>query len=474
MASQDAIWGHRRASGRICTLSCSTQPLRGQFNCSPQTEWSFLCISTRGEKYSIKLWLPDTPRHVILGHLDGRRTSCIKSLHRALITTCGKPHRKRLLRAKRHPRAVSLAPWRAKETVIETQESQQKLGYKFQRLREALREAVDNGEWSGRLPGERALARRFGVNAKTISKALTDLATEGLLVRHVGRGTFVAGQDTQNPLAGRRFLMWTCPTEDVEDTTGFDLAKNALHRAGHHLESVSAEPDEQRQIRAGAIPPGRLRQFGGLIIHGCEPSAPLLADLLRRRLPVVLLDCPRPPVRVDSVSTDLARGAFELTEHLIGLGHRRIQIVYRDRSIIRGLFETERGYITALRRYGISPMTPLDIYRPPNTALIDARSEATALIALGSRLGKSLAADESEHRSLTLLARAGTTVGKTKSITSYEVDLDLLVEWGIRLLLEHSPGQRAREVLVPGRFIDRGSTRALNSPATPGPTPALL
>src|SRR5688572_29321287 len=52
----------------------------------------------------------------------------------------------------------------------------QSLSYKFQRLREKLRQAVASGELSGKLPGERALARRFHVNAKTLSKALTDLA----------------------------------------------------------------------------------------------------------------------------------------------------------------------------------------------------------------------------------------------------------------------------------------------------------
>src|SRR5258706_15746710 len=64
------------------------------------------------------------------------------------------------------------------------------LSYKFQRLRERLRAAVSNGELSGKLPGERSLARRFHVNAKTLSKALTDLAAEGLLDRSIGRGTY--------------------------------------------------------------------------------------------------------------------------------------------------------------------------------------------------------------------------------------------------------------------------------------------
>ncbi len=67
------------------------------------------------------------------------------------------------------------------------------LSYKFQRLREKLRKAIADGDLSGKLPGERTLSRRFHVNAKTLSKALTDLAAEGLLERSIGRGTYVRG-----------------------------------------------------------------------------------------------------------------------------------------------------------------------------------------------------------------------------------------------------------------------------------------
>src|SRR5471030_244217 len=74
-----------------------------------------------------------------------------------------------------------------------TSRESSKLSYKFQRLREKLRSAIASGELSGKLPGERQLAKRFHVNAKTLSKALTDLAAEGLLDRSIGRGTFVKG-----------------------------------------------------------------------------------------------------------------------------------------------------------------------------------------------------------------------------------------------------------------------------------------
>src|SRR6267142_5657207 len=81
-------------------------------------------------------------------------------------------------------------------------QSSERLSYKFQRLRERLRDAVASGELAGKLPGERELARRFKANPKTLSKALTDLAAEGLLERSIGRGTYVKGTSAPEELGG--------------------------------------------------------------------------------------------------------------------------------------------------------------------------------------------------------------------------------------------------------------------------------
>src|SRR6476661_4519213 len=95
------------------------------------------------------------------------------------------------------------------DSVPRTRRKLDGLSYKFQRLRERLRHAVASGELQGKLPGERTLARRFHVNAKTLSKALTDLAAEGLLDRSIGRGTYVKEQTpgSNNPKTGRWLVL---------------------------------------------------------------------------------------------------------------------------------------------------------------------------------------------------------------------------------------------------------------------------
>ena len=66
------------------------------------------------------------------------------------------------------------------------------------RIADQLRSDIQGGAFSrdGRLPTERDLATRFNVARNTVRRAIENLRDEGLVVCHVGRGTFVARQDT--------------------------------------------------------------------------------------------------------------------------------------------------------------------------------------------------------------------------------------------------------------------------------------
>ena len=57
-----------------------------------------------------------------------------------------------------------------------------------------LKAAIANGAFAAgsRLPTERALAASFNAARNTVRKTMNQLAAEGLIVRQVGRGTFVA------------------------------------------------------------------------------------------------------------------------------------------------------------------------------------------------------------------------------------------------------------------------------------------
>src|SRR5712691_12488654 len=63
----------------------------------------------------------------------------------------------------------------------------------YRQICQRLREGILSGELSEgtRLPTERALASELGVNRTTVMNAYNELASEGLIEGHVGRGTLV-------------------------------------------------------------------------------------------------------------------------------------------------------------------------------------------------------------------------------------------------------------------------------------------
>jgi GntR family transcriptional regulator len=61
---------------------------------------------------------------------------------------------------------------------------------KYIRIEQQIREMIDGGRISfgHRLPSERELSKEFGVDRKTVRKAIRDLENEGILVRKNGEG----------------------------------------------------------------------------------------------------------------------------------------------------------------------------------------------------------------------------------------------------------------------------------------------
>lgn len=64
----------------------------------------------------------------------------------------------------------------------------------YQQIKELLTRSLQSGEWKPgeAIPSEMELAARFRVSQGTVRKAVDELATEHLLVRRQGKGTFVA------------------------------------------------------------------------------------------------------------------------------------------------------------------------------------------------------------------------------------------------------------------------------------------
>ena len=68
-----------------------------------------------------------------------------------------------------------------------------------------LRQQIEAGTWphGGRLPTERSIAEQLGVARNTVRRALDRLEQDGLLTRHVGRGTYLRDASRPAPILER-------------------------------------------------------------------------------------------------------------------------------------------------------------------------------------------------------------------------------------------------------------------------------
>lgn len=81
-----------------------------------------------------------------------------------------------------------------------------------------LRQRIASGQWGDnlRLPAERDLATEFGVSRNTIRLALQRLEEAGALVRQVGRGTFLAAEESPTLAAIVKRMEGASPADVME------------------------------------------------------------------------------------------------------------------------------------------------------------------------------------------------------------------------------------------------------------------
>ncbi|NJD24762.1 MAG: GntR family transcriptional regulator [Betaproteobacteria bacterium] len=76
----------------------------------------------------------------------------------------------------------------------------------YRQIKDFMIRSLEAGEWGpgDAIPSEGELAQRFNVSQGTVRKAIDEMASENLLVRRQGKGTFVASHD--DPRSFYRFL----------------------------------------------------------------------------------------------------------------------------------------------------------------------------------------------------------------------------------------------------------------------------
>lgn len=76
----------------------------------------------------------------------------------------------------------------------------------YERVKEQIKEKIASGQWltNHRIPSENEMVDMLGVSRMTANRALRELATEGVIVRVQGRGSFVAPKKRSAGMMGVR------------------------------------------------------------------------------------------------------------------------------------------------------------------------------------------------------------------------------------------------------------------------------
>lgn len=207
----------------------------------------------------------------------------------------------------------------------------------YKQVEDTIRNKILSGELGpgDKIPTERELEKEFNLSRITISKGLSNLVSEGLLMRKQGHGTFVTLGSKKEDTP--RLIKYISPMGfkgEVPIRYGvLEAMHDVLADKGYEtgIDFYGTIEEQSKCIRCD-----RDAYHAGFIIFfepGCA-NVEELSHLKEENFPFVLIDAYPPDMDMDFVVTDNIEGGRMVVEHLVQLGHRNITYVTKaiDRS----------------------------------------------------------------------------------------------------------------------------------------------
>lgn len=267
-----------------------------------------------------------------------------------------------------------------------------------------VRDQIRSGRWKPgrRLPSENQLCKQFDVSRITIRGAMEKLVEEGVVYRIQGRGSYVSddagGEPKRYPVGPEAMHGELLPVavllprlRGMLTTSLLAGVEQGLAASRYRILLLTTDDDQTREeeklreaIRAGAR---------GMIVYPAEGRT-YSEEMLRLtldRYPIVVIDRYVRGVKTHCVCSDHFTGAYEATEHLLRLGHRRIAFVTTPYSRTTSLEERLDGFRQALNDYGVVLDRSLVLERVESEAIaafLAANADVTALFAVNEGIGQ--------------------------------------------------------------------------------------
>jgi len=208
----------------------------------------------------------------------------------------------------------------------------------------------------------RDVAKRAGVSAMTVSRVINGAVgvrpeTRLRVERAVTELDFVPNGVARGLMSSRTNALGLIVPDIVNPFFAIVVrgAETVARRAGYRLLLCNSEGDLglEKQYVEDMI---SHRVEGVIIAPVGDRSKPNLLQLVRRKLPFVLIDRSVAGLASDSVQADSVAGATKLVRHLISVGHKRIAVIIEPDNVSTAR-ERLQGHSDALKEAGI-PFSP--------------------------------------------------------------------------------------------------------------------
>jgi LacI family transcriptional regulator len=247
----------------------------------------------------------------------------------------------------------------------------------------------------------------------------------------------------------------------------------ALSEVGRTVFLSNSSESPERQDRFIAT----MREYNadGLILAPAVGTAPASIERVRRwRMPCVMVSRWVAGVEMDFAGNDHRLGSYLATEHLIGLGHRRIAMLGGN-ELISSAIERRQGYREALAAHGLAPDPRLLVGGTPTRengaawirellALPDPPTATVCfndLVAFGAMLGlRQLGLEPGRDFSVIGNDDVAEAALWRPALTTVAVEYRGTGEAAARLLLERiaDPDRPPRRVVLTPRLVVRDTT----------------
>lgn len=133
-------------------------------------------------------------------------------------------------------------------------------------------------------------------------------------------------------------------------------AEDSAKENGYSL--ILCNTDEDPQTESFYVSLMVDRRVDGFIIAPSMAAEGSLRSLIKKDIPLVVIDRPMEALSVDQVYSDNVNGAYQATKYLLSLGHRRIGLIMELEGI-RSFDDRKAGWERALKEQGLSAVSEL-------------------------------------------------------------------------------------------------------------------